>query len=56
MAILQTREADCRDCYACVRSCPVKAIKITTGHAHVVADMCILDGTCIAVCPRALSR
>ena len=56
MAILQTREADCRDCYACVRSCPVKAIKITTGHAQVVADMCILDGTCIAACPQGAKQ
>ena len=33
-----TIEAECQDCYKCVRHCPVKAIQVKDGHAAVVAD------------------
>lgn len=52
MGVLTTLEAECKDCYKCVRACPVKAIKINTGHAQIWDERCILDGTCISVCPQ----
>ncbi|MGE5652777.1 MAG: [Fe-Fe] hydrogenase large subunit C-terminal domain-containing protein [Bacillota bacterium] len=52
MAIITTNPANCKDCYRCVRSCPVKAIRIHRGHAEVVAERCILDGECVRVCPQ----
>ena len=42
---------ECRDCYKCVRHCPVKAIKIENDHASVIAEKCISCGTCVQVCP-----
>ena len=48
---IYTEETECRDCYKCVRHCPVKAIKIKDGSAQVDSDLCILCGNCIAVCP-----
>ena len=56
MGIISTIEASCRDCYKCVRSCPVKAIKITAGHAEVVEARCIADGQCVSVCPQQAKK
>ena len=52
MGVLTTLETECKDCYKCVRACPVKAIKVNTGHAQIWEEQCILDGRCISVCPR----
>ena len=46
-----TRQTECQDCYKCVRSCPVKAIKIEQGVASVMDEACIYCGTCVEVCP-----
>lgn len=56
MGIISTIEASCRDCYKCVRSCPVKAIKVTGGHAEVVETRCIADGRCVLVCPQQAKK
>ncbi|NLL53391.1 MAG: 4Fe-4S dicluster domain-containing protein [Peptococcaceae bacterium] len=51
-AILKTLSAKCRDCYRCVRICPVKAIGIKDNQAYVDAKRCILCGTCVRECPQ----
>lgn len=62
MDIITTIEARCRDCYKCLRSCPVKAIKVERGllggelHARVDTDLCILDGKCVLVCPQKAKK
>jgi Fe-S-cluster-containing hydrogenase component 2 len=48
--------ANCHDCYACVRACPVKAIRVNVGHAEVVEELCILDGACVAACPQGAKQ
>ena len=48
---IYTAEAECQDCYKCVRHCPVKAIRLKDGHAMVLPERCIACGTCVAVCP-----
>ena len=52
MKIINTRKVNCNDCYRCVRTCPVKAIGITNGHAQVMDDRCILCGKCVIECPQ----
>ncbi|HBF39341.1 MAG TPA: hypothetical protein DDW50_18730 [Firmicutes bacterium] len=52
MGLISTVQASCRDCYKCVRSCPVKAIRVINGHAEVVEERCIADGRCVRVCPQ----
>ncbi|MBP3820070.1 4Fe-4S binding protein [bacterium] len=42
---------ECKDCYKCVRHCPVKAIKIENDHASVIPERCISCGHCVQVCP-----
>lgn len=51
-AVVFTSKAKCRDCYRCVRVCPVNAIKMKDGQAQVVAELCIACGTCILNCPQ----
>lgn len=46
-----TINAQCQDCYKCVRQCPVKAIKVEDGHASIIPELCIHCGHCVAVCP-----
>ena len=50
--VVYTNKARCRDCYRCVRVCPVKAIRMHEGQASVDAGRCIACGTCIRECPQ----
>ncbi|MCX6090279.1 MAG: 4Fe-4S binding protein, partial [Candidatus Atribacteria bacterium] len=52
MSILSTVKTSCRDCYKCVRHCPVKAIRFSMGHAEIIDERCIKDGRCVLVCPQ----
>ena len=52
MGTILTSEAQCRDCYKCIRYCPVKAIGLKEGQAWVVEEKCIWCGQCIVVCPQ----
>jgi iron only hydrogenase large subunit-like protein len=53
---IYTEKADCQDCYKCVRTCPVKAIKIVNGSAMVIYENCILCGSCVEVCPAGAKK
>ncbi len=50
--VVFTNKARCRDCYRCLRACPVKAIRMNEGQASVVEELCIACGTCIRECPQ----
>lgn len=56
MGIISTVRTSCRDCYKCVRHCPVKAVRISFGHAEVVDERCIQDGRCVLVCPQGAKK
>jgi PAS domain S-box-containing protein len=51
-SVVFTNKARCRDCYRCLRVCPVKAIKLEHDQAQVVQDLCIACGTCVRECPQ----
>jgi signal transduction histidine kinase/Fe-S-cluster-containing hydrogenase component 2 len=42
----------CRLCYACVRECPAKAIRVVDGQASVIQPRCIGCGNCLRVCTQ----
>jgi len=42
----------CKNCYKCIRNCPVKSIKISAHQANIIKDECILCGHCYVVCPQ----
>ena len=50
--VIFTNEARCRDCYRCVRVCPIKAIKVEGNQARVDDERCIACGTCVRECPQ----
>lgn len=52
MGAIKLSKVDCKNCYKCVRHCPVKAIKIKDQQAEIIEDMCIVCGTCLKICPQ----
>jgi iron only hydrogenase large subunit-like protein/uncharacterized Fe-S cluster-containing protein len=50
--VISTNRARCRDCYRCVRICPVKAVKVENGQAQIVPELCIACGSCARACPQ----
>ncbi len=53
---LEFKNAECRDCYKCLRECPVKAIEVINHQAQIIAARCILCGKCTEVCPQNAKR
>ena len=49
---IQFKPSNCRNCYKCIRHCPVKSIRFENNQAHIVRDECILCGECFVVCPQ----
>lgn len=49
---LDFKEAECKDCYKCLKECPVKAIKIENHQAKIIRERCILCGKCTLICPQ----
>jgi iron only hydrogenase large subunit-like protein/uncharacterized Fe-S cluster-containing protein len=47
-----TKEAHCIDCYRCLKSCPVKAIKVKQGQAYIMKDRCIDCNICQMNCAQ----
>lgn len=62
MELITTNEARCRDCYRCIRACPVKAIRISTGdesgdlYARVIDELCVQDARCVRACPQKAKK
>ena len=52
MNVLQYRYAHCKNCYKCIRNCPVKAIQFKKDKAKIIEAECIYCGTCVNVCPQ----
>lgn len=52
MSTIQFKEANCKNCYKCLRSCPVKAIAFKNDQAEIVEEDCMLCGNCLTVCPQ----
>lgn len=50
--VLQLKKSNCKNCYKCIRHCPVKSIKFSENQANIVGDACILCGQCFVVCPQ----
>ena len=49
---LEFRNAKCKDCYKCLRECPVKAIEVKNHQARIIESRCILCGRCTLICPQ----
>ena len=49
---LTLKKSNCKNCYKCIRHCPVKAIRFSGNQAHIIDNECILCGHCFVVCPQ----
>lgn len=49
---LTLKKSNCKNCYKCIRHCPVKSIRFSGNQAHIISDDCILCGQCFVVCPQ----
>lgn len=52
MGFLGFSKANCKNCYACVRQCPVHAIRVKNEQAQIIQERCIVCGRCFKVCPQ----
>lgn len=52
MQYMNFSRANCKNCYKCLRSCPVKAIKFKNEQAEIVEDRCIACSHCLSICPQ----
>ena len=52
MKIMNFSAANCKSCYKCLRSCPVKAIKFENDQAEIIEDRCIACSHCLLICPQ----
>ncbi len=52
MNAIHSEPANCRNCYKCLRACPVKSIHFSNGQAELQSDTCIYCGACIEACSQ----
>jgi iron only hydrogenase large subunit-like protein len=49
---VELEDETCRGCTICVTACPVEAIRVYKGKAHILEEKCIDCGQCIRICPH----
>ena len=49
---LTLKKSNCKNCYKCIRHCPVKSIRFSGNQAHIIGNECILCGRCFVACPQ----
>ncbi len=52
MECLTLKKSNCKNCYKCIRHCPVKAIRFSGNQAYIIGNECIMCGHCFVVCPQ----
>lgn len=52
MKLINLSASSCKNCYKCLRVCPVKAIKFVNDKAEIQEDRCVACGHCFVVCPQ----
>ncbi len=52
MDYLTLKKSNCKNCYKCIRHCPVKSIRFSGNQAYIIGNECIMCGQCFVVCPQ----
>lgn len=52
MECLTLKKSNCKNCYKCIRHCPVKSIRFSGNQAYIIGDDCIMCGQCFVACPQ----
>lgn len=50
--IIGLNKSNCKNCYKCIRNCPVKSIAFRDEQMHIIGDECIYCGNCLLICPQ----
>ena len=50
--VLNFSEANCKNCYKCLRKCKLKAIKFKDNQAQIEESLCVKCGECFLVCSQ----
>ena len=56
MDCLTLKKSNCKNCYKCIRHCPVKSIRFSGNQAYIIGNECIMCGTCFVVCPQGAKQ
>jgi Fe-S-cluster-containing hydrogenase component 2 len=43
---------DCKNCFRCLRKCPIKSVSFLNDQSHIIYDDCIYCGKCYLECPQ----
>ncbi len=49
---INLKKSNCKNCYKCIRNCPVKSISFSGSQAQIIEDECVLCGMCFVACPQ----
>lgn len=52
MECITLKKSNCKNCYKCIRHCPVKSIRFSGNQAYIIENECIMCGQCFVVCPQ----
>lgn len=52
MECLTLKKSNCKNCYKCIRHCPVKSIRFSGNQAYIIGNECVMCGHCFVVCPQ----
>ncbi len=52
MDCLTLKKSNCKNCYKCIRHCPVKSIRFSGNQAYIIGNECVMCGQCFVVCPQ----
>lgn len=50
--IIRLNKSNCKNCYKCIRNCPVKSIAYRDEQIRIIGDECIYCGNCLLICPQ----
>ena len=48
--LISHQASQCRECWGCVRLCPVRAIRVVDGRSEVITEKCVKCGLCVNEC------
>ncbi|MDO4488832.1 MAG: [Fe-Fe] hydrogenase large subunit C-terminal domain-containing protein [Eubacteriales bacterium] len=52
MECLTLKKSNCKNCYKCIRHCPIKSIRFSGNQAYIIGNECVMCGRCFVVCPQ----